>query len=276
MFFKNEMLWILVLLLVITVAVFYSFLYFLNEKKTKKETKSEEKKYFRFRGSFWLKIRRFKLSKKIDSFLRETGYFHTTEIYILIHLFLLLSYVFALIFQYRAISNISLLLVVAVNVSLYFKTLKRKNKIRHDLANIQDLMYFQSKIGTNEAVILTNASKIASDPLKEYLEVLSTAPKVKYKIEETLEEFRNISNIPELQTFSFILEQRQLTGRSDEGYLALAKSMKRSKRLKRKMERERKRMRLVLFSLALFVTYVLMISIPLFVEISKNLEIIFR
>ncbi|MBN4062904.1 hypothetical protein JYU21_01800 [Alkaliphilus sp. AH-315-G20] len=85
-----------------------------------------------------------------------------------------------------------------------------------------------------------------------------------------------ISSIPELQTFSFILEQRQLTGRSDEGYLALAKSMKRSKRLKRKMDGERKRMRLIVFSVALFATYVLMISIPLFFEISRNLEIIFR
>ncbi|MBN4062900.1 hypothetical protein JYT99_00545 [bacterium AH-315-E09] len=150
MFLQNEMLWFFVLLLIIAVAVFYSSLYSLNGKKSKKETRSKEKKYFRFRGSFWLKIRKFRLSKKIDSFLRETGYFHTTfEIYILIHLFLIISYVFALLFRYKIISNIALMLVVAVNVSLYFKMKRRQNKIRHDLANIQDLMYFQSKIGTN-------------------------------------------------------------------------------------------------------------------------------
>ena len=149
MFLQNEILWFFVLLLIIAVAVFYSSLYSLNGKKTKKETRSKEKKYFRFRGSFWLEIRKFRLSKKIDSFLQETGYFHTTEIYILIHLFLIISYVFALLFRYKVISNIALMLVVAVNVFLNSKMKRRQNKIRHDLANIQDLMYFQSKIGTN-------------------------------------------------------------------------------------------------------------------------------
>ena len=204
MFWENETLWAFILLLSIAVAVFCISLYFLNAKKVKKEVESKEKNYFRFKGSVWSKIRKFRLSKNIDNFLRETGYFYTTEIYIVIHLFLIISYIFAMIFRYKTISTIVLLLIGAVNVLLYFKMQRRKNKIRHDLANIQDLMYFQSKIGTNEAVILTNASKIANEPLKEYLAVLSTAPKVKYKIEETLEKFRNISSLPELQTFSLI------------------------------------------------------------------------
>lgn len=235
----------------------------------------------------YYKKRRFKLNynkgwyKSLDSYLKESGYIFTPEIFIFIHL-LVLSLIFygigKLGFEQasRSIIPILLIILILINMLIGKKVRDRKNRIRLELCNIQDVIYFQNKIGTSEDVILTYAAKIAKDPLKEPLEYLATAPKVKKNIDNALEDLRNVSNVVELQSFSFILQQKQKTGESLENHKAQSLMMKRSKRLRRKIERQYKRTKLIIASFMLFGCYVLLLTVPLLVEMMRSLDLMFR
>jgi len=235
----------------------------------------------------YYKKRRFKLNynkgwyKSLDSYLKESGYIFTPEIFIFIHL-LVLSLIFygigKLGFEQASRSIIPILsfILILINMLIAKKVRDRKNRIRLELCNIQDVIYFQNKIGTPEDVILTHAAKIAKHPLKEPLEYLATAPKVKKNIDEALEYLRNVSNVVELQSFSFILQQKQKTGKSIENHKAQAMMMKRNKRLRRKIERQYKRTKLIIASFMLFGCYVLLLTVPLIVEMMRSLDLMFR
>lgn len=252
------------------------FFYF---KTKSKESKKIRRGYFRS-TKFKLNYNK-KLYKSLDNYLKESGYLFTPDFFILVHLLVLILVVYSIIklgFQQASKSIIPILsiMLILINLLISKKGKDRKNKIRLELCNIQDVMYFQNKIGTSEDVILTYASKIAKPPLKEPLEYLATAPKVKGSMEEALEDLRKISNVVELQSFSFILQQRQKTGSAIENHKAQSQMMKRNKRLRRKIQRQYKRTKLLVASLMLFGCYVLLLTVPLLVEAMRSLSLMFR
>jgi tight adherence protein C len=266
----------LLILVLVWLGLILIFFYF---KTRTKHGKNISKNYY--------KDRKFKLNdekpwiKILDDYLKEAGYVFTVESFILIHLisFILMLYGVNKLGFHRAsrsIIPIMLILIVLINMLIRKKAKDRKNRIRLELCNIQDVMYFQNKIGTPEDVTLTYASRIAQEPLKEPLEYLATAPKVKKSIENALEELRSVSSVAELQSFSFILQQRQETGSSIENHKAQAQMMKRNKRLRKKITRQYKRTKLVIASLMLFVCYVLLLTVPLFIEMMRSLDLMFR
>lgn len=273
---KFKILSIIILLTLIWFSLILVFFYF----KTKyKEEKSKSRNYY---GN-----RKFKLNydkrwyKSLDNYLKESGYILTPESFILIHslVVILIGYsILKLGFEKssRSIIPVLSIILILVNVLIGKKVKDRKNRIRLELCNIQDVMYFQNKIGTSEDVILTYASKIVKAPLKEPLEYLATAPKVRKNIDDALEELRNVSNVVELQSFSFTLQQRQETGSSLENHKAQSQMMKRNKRLRRKVQRQYKRTKLVVASLMLFSCYVLLLTVPLLVEAMRSLNLMFR
>lgn len=252
------------------------FFYFITKSK---KVKTKNKEYYR--------SRRFKLDintkwyKALDNHLKEAGYILIPEIFILVHVLaivLIIYSIFQLGFEQASrsiIPAISTFLII-INMLIGKKVKDRKNTIRLELCNIQDVLYFQNRIGTSEDVILTYASKIAKPPLKEPLEYLATAPKVKKNIETALEDLRKLSNLVELQSFSFILQQRQETGKTIENHKAQSQMMKRNKRLRRKIQRQYKRTKLVIASLMLFTCYVMLLTVPLFVEVMRSLGMMFR
>lgn len=273
---KFKILSIIILLTLIWFSLILVFFYF----KTKyKEEKSKSRNYY---GN-----RKFKLNydkrwyKSLDNYLKESGYILTPESFIVIHslVVILIGYsILKLGFEKssRSIIPVLSIILILVNILIGKKVKDRKNRIRLELCNIQDVMYFQNKIGTSEDVILTYASKIANIPLKEPLEYLATAPKVRRNIEDALENLRQVSNIVELQSFSFILEQRQETGSALENHKAQSQMMKRNKRLRRKVQRQYKRNKLVVASFMLFSCYILLITVPLLVEAMRSLNLMFR
>lgn len=269
----------LLIILTLTLIWFGLLLVFFYFKTRSKDDKKRSRNYYR--------NRRFKLNydkrwyTSLDNYLKESGYMLTPESFILTHslVVILIGYsVLKLGLEQSLNSTIPVLSIILILVnSLISKKVKdRKNRIRLELCNIQDVMYFQNKIGTAEDVILTYASKIAKAPLKEPLEYLATAPKVKKTVENALENLREVSNVVELQSFSFILQQKQETGSAVESYKAQSQMMKRNKRLRRKIQRQYKRTKLVVASLMLFGCYVLLLTVPLLVEAMRSLDLMFR
>lgn len=252
------------------------FFYFITKSK---EAKTRNKEYYHSRR-FKLNINK-KWYRALENYLKEAGYILIPETFIIVHLLaivLIIYSTFQLGFERASRSVIPALFAILflINMLIGQKAKERKDKIRLELCNIQDVMYFQNRIGTSEDVILTYASKIAKSPLKEPLEYLATAPKVKKTIETALEDLRQVSNVVELQSFSFILEQRQETGKTVENHKAQSQMMKRNKRLRRRIQRQYKRTKLVIASLMLFTCYVMLLTVPLFVEVIRSLDLMFR
>lgn len=248
-------------------------------KTESKEDKKLGKNYFRSKR-FKLKYNK-KIYKSLDNHLKESGYIFTPDFFIFIHLLVIALIIYSVTklgVQQASKSIIPILgiMLILINLLISKKIKDRKNRIRLELCNIQDVMYFQNKIGTSEDVILTYASKIANDPLKDPLEYLATAPKLRKSMEGALEDLRKVSNVVELQSFSFILQQRQKTGSAIENHKAQSQMMKRNKRLRRKIQRQYKRTKLLVASLMLFGCYVLLLTVPLLVEAMRSLSLMFR
>lgn len=264
------------ILLLIWLGSILMFFYF---KTRSKEQKKVVKKYYRnksfktYTKNSWY--------KSMDNYLKESGYFLIPETYIFIHALVIVIIIYGIVkigFQQvsRGLIPIFFISISVLNLLINKRVKDRRNRIRLELCNIQDVMYFQNKIGTSEDVILTYASKIARPPLKGPLEYLATAPKVKKSIEDALENLRNVSNVVELQSFSFILQQRKETGSAVENHKAQALMMKRNKRLRRKINRQYKRTKLIVASFLLFVCYALLLTIPLMLEVVRSLDLLFR
>lgn len=269
------------LLILLTLAlIWFGLLLVLFYFKTKsKYNKDITRKYFL--------SRRFKLNYdkgwfiSLDNYLKESGYIFTPEVFMIIHLLVGIIMGYSILKlgirqSSRSIIPVLSIILILINLLTGKKVKDRKNRIRLELCNIQDVMYFQNKIGTAEDVILTYASKIAKDPLREPLEFLATAPKVKKTVENALEDLRRVSNVVELQSFSFILQQRQETGSAVENHKAQSQMMKRNKRLRRKIERQYKRTKLLVASFMLFGCYILLLTVPLLVEAMRSLDLMFR
>ncbi|ABW19445.1 hypothetical protein [Alkaliphilus oremlandii] len=270
-----------VFMVLITFGLLLVFFYF---KTRPKDQRSMDRAYYKSRK---IKLKKIKLNSEgklyrhMDNYLKESGYMLYVESYIFLHLLVLLIILYGLLQLgfYEASQGLipAMLIIVAVlNAAIIKKAKDRKNKIRLELCNIQDVMYFQNKIGTSEDIILTYAAEIAKDPLKEPLEYLAAAPKIKKSVEDSLENLRKVSDVVELQSFSFILQQRQETGSVAENHKAQSQMMKRNKRLRRKIKRQYKRTKLIVASLMLFTCYILLLTVPLFAEALRSLNLMFR
>ena len=274
---------ICIFITVILVSLSLLLVFFYYKTKPKK-THDMNKKYYKDRKKVFsrLKINTDSTQYKfLDNYLNESGYIFTPISYLFLHSIALLVILYSILSlgfdkASKMIIPVILMIIGLINMVIYKKSSDRKNKIRLELCNIQDVMYFQNKIGTSEDITLTYAAKIANEPLKEPLEYLAIAPKVKKSVDNALEELRSVSNIVELQSFSFILQQKKETGNVLDNYKAQAQMMKRSKRLRRKINRQYKRTKLVIASLMLFGCYVLLLTVPLITEALRSLDLMLR
>lgn len=217
--------------------------------------------------------------------MKEAGYPIKTEFFILILVILIAVAFYSSLESLmlgdigRAIGNLFRLLlftIVPLNLYLGGKVRARQNKIRLQLCNVQDIMYFQTKIGTPDDVILTYAAKAVASPLREALQYIANAPKVKKSLEKALEGLRNLSSITEIQAFSFALAQKHEMGVSEQNFKAQANLLKRSKRLRKKIIRQYKRTKLMIAAVLLFFCYILLAAVPIIQEVFRNLDIMFR
>ena len=206
---------ICIFITVILVSLSLLLVFFYYKTKPKK-THDMNKKYYKDRKKVFsrLKINTDSTQYKfLDNYLNESGYILTPISYLFLHSIALLVALYSILSlgfdkASKMIIPVILMIIGLINMVIYKKSSDRKNKIRLELCNIQDVMYFQNKIGTSEDITLTYAAKIANEPLKEPLEYLAIAPKVKKSVDNALEELRSVSNIVELQSFSFILQQK--------------------------------------------------------------------
>ncbi len=249
------------------------------------KVENKEINFYKEKGNFFKRYLKDSWYEKIDDYLKKSGYFISTEVYIFIHsavLILIIYGIFTIWLEegfavfFSSAFRIIILCIIPINIFVRSKIKQRTNEIKLELCNIQDFMYFQRKIGTEEDKILVGAARISKGILREPLQDIANAPKVKKKMEEALARLRDISNIIELQSFSFILEQNQYTGASEENHKAQANMLKRNKRMRRRILRQYKRSKLTLAALLLFGCYTLLIVVPLMQEMIRNIDLMFR
>lgn len=256
---------------------------FLILTKDKKGDRSKDKDYYKEREGGIKKYFKGSIYDKADSFIKETGYMMSTEKYIVVHILLialiLISLLQGIILKsskaYGAAARI-ILLTLILNYIIFLFTKKYREKLLIELSKIQGIMYFQSKIGVPEDIVLVNASYVAKEPLKRPLEKLASAYRFKKDIEKELNEFRKISKLTELQTFSFILEQKRYSGKSEESHRAQSNMLKRNRRLRKKFERHGKRTKLVFASVLLFGCYIMLTAGPMIRNVIRSWNLMFR
>ncbi|KAB3535635.1 hypothetical protein F8154_05755 [Alkaliphilus pronyensis] len=266
--------------ILIAIAFFQLTLYFLTREKHRLENS-----YYSKKGRYINRLIKDSWYNTVDGYMKEAGYYISTEVFIIFNLIIIGTALYTIIEKlmtgdlYGIITNLIrlfLFTVVPLNILIYRKISQRRNKIRLQLCNIQDIMYFQSKIGTPEDVILAYTARVAKHPLQEPLQYIANAPKVRKSFEEDLENLRSLSKITELQAFSFALAQRYEMGISEKSFKAQSNILKRSKRLRKKIIRQHKRTKLVMAACLLFACYVLLVSVPLVKEVLDSLNLIFR
>ncbi len=206
----------------------------------------------------------------MNKVLKEAGYPGgiTIETYVFIVIISSIALLYTLIVMGPAKTLIlSIIAFIPIHTYIFISYKERKNKIRIALCDIQDIIYFQSKIGTPIDVILANSAKIAKDPLKIPLEKVSTCFKLTRDLDKALDILKDASSIMEIQAFSYILKQKEQTGFAEQNHKAQAVMMKRNKRLKKRLDRELKRNKLLLAAVLLFACYLFMVAGPIFKEI---------
>lgn len=217
--------------------------------------------------------------RKIDGLLKEAGYPFGIGIgaYAVMLSLACLAAVF-LSLRTGGGQGIRLLVIAlgGLHVPLYCKARERRQKLQLQLCGIQDIMYFQSSIGTPLDAILAYAAKASDEPLKTPLYSLAERYRISGDMGKCLEDFRKTSGLLELQAFTFILEQREKTGFSAENHRAQASMLKRSKRMRRRLMRSYKRAKLMVASVLMFGCYVLFVTVPIIKVIANSLDLIFR
>lgn len=246
--------------------------------RERKEEKNKDRVYFikkrhirMLMGTSWY--------NRIDQYLREGNYPYgfTPESFVFLHI---LSMATGFILWLRSGNStgikIMMLMPIYLNIMVFHKRKRVKERFQMELCNIQDIIYFQSKIDTPQDVILAYAAKAASEPLKTPLSNFAEKFMLNKDINKALEEFRQTSRLMEFQAFTFIIEQRQSTGFSDENHKAQSTMLKRSKRMKRRIDREYKRTKLIIAAVMLFACYIAFVSVPLLNSVLKSIDTIFR
>lgn len=265
----------------LSLSFFLIVLSYLTKEKTKT---SRSKNYYKDKGRYLRRIIKDSWYEIADNYMKEAGYFISTEFFILINLIViaisiyisLKSIMMGDLKQLTSILRIVIIILLPFNLIISKMSKKRQDKIRLELCNIQDMMYFQSKIGTPDDVVLTYAAHAAKEPLKEPLQYIANAPKVKKGYEESLKRLSDLSSITELQSFCFALAQKQEVGISEKSFKTQSNLLKRNKRIRRKILRQQKRTKLIVSAFLLFICYVLLVSVPIIQEVIANLDLIFR
>lgn len=200
--------------------------------------------------------------------IKEYAFFITTAVIVVVFMLLTSGVQRALLILLIALLPLHLLIYKCLNDA--------RNKVRMSLCDIQDIFYFQSKIGTPTDVIFANASRLAKEPLKTSFEEATSKYKLTRDIEKALDTLTTRFSLIELKAFSIILKQKEETGYSEENHKAQLAMMKRNKRLKKRLERQAKRRNLVIAALLLFGCYSAMIAVPILKEVFNNVETILR
>lgn len=237
--------------------------------------KNKDKEYFTSQKKLLKSFTRYRIFNQISNFLKEANYpFHITfELYIFFMILCFIFFVYIYITEtLKQAMMFAFIILAPFHILLYQKYKERRNNIRISLCDIQDIVYMQSKIGTQTDVILANAARLASEPLKTPLEKVASSYKITRDLDKSLDILLDTSNIMELQAFTFILKQKENTGFSSDNHKAQSIMLKRNKRLRRRLEREIRRNKLLVAGILLFACYTSMLIVPIIKETIINIK----
>lgn len=245
---------------------------------TYEQSKTKDAKYFKGRRLV-SSLLDTGIAVRIEKNLREAGHPFgiSVEGYLFLHILLLTAGLIIVLFSgYTQGIKLLLLGIVPLNLYLHFQKKQHRGRIQLELCRIQDVVYFQSSIGTPQDIILAYAAKVAGEPLKTPLSILAEKYRLNKDLGKALEEFRQASDLMDFQAFTFILEQRERTGFSQENHQVQAAMLKRSKRMQRSIEREYKRFKLIIAAILVFACYILFAAVPLLKTVLNNINIVLR
>lgn len=267
----------IILSIITTFAALFSAVFFMLTKQKKKKKVKQE--YQKKRRDLLGKLLRLKFLKKMDKVLKEAGnpLSLTIERYVFalitlmaVALYLGLRESVVNVFKIYAIS------FLALNSIIYLELRDRREKIKAAFCDVQEIIYFQSMIGTSTEEILAQAAKVAKEPLKSPLLEAASTFRLTRNIDEALKILVNFTEIMEIRAFYYILKQKEETGFSEENHKAQLTMLKRTKLTKRKIDRNLKRTKLILSSLMLFACYTALVAGPLLLEVRNSIDLLFR
>lgn len=274
------------IILIFLIALFISLaLIFITLSLLSRVKNASVNDYYNERGRFLRQLIKGSWYEQSEKYLKEAGNPLSTEFFLLVHILVMVVGLYTILEGLvtgelsSSITNLARLILftlVPLHLIINRRIRHRQNLIRLELCNIQDVLYFQTKIGTPDDVTLTYAARVAKAPIREPLQYIANAPKVKKSYEEALEHFRGISKITEIQAFSFALAQKQEMGITEKSFKAQSNLLKRNKRIRRRIIRQYKRTKLLMAAVLLFICYILMVSVPLVQEVLASLDVIFR
>lgn len=267
----------LVLIPVFLASSFFAYVMYRLTKR-KKEEMNKDRVYF-VKKRYLQNMLKQSWFNRLDKYLKDGDYPYaiTSEIYILLHLATFIVAVFLWIKTGNTLSiKIMILAPIYINLLIHYKRKHRRNQFQLELCNIQDIVYFQSKIGTPDDVIFAYAAKESKEPLKMPLSNFADKFRLNKNLNKALEEFRKASNSMEFQAFTFIIEQKQKTGYSEENHHAQATMLKRSKRMRRKINREAKRVKLIVAAFLMFSCYMAFASVPLLMSVARKIDLLLK
>lgn len=262
------------MVLALTAALIAIAFFVLTKRKKEKKSRSFGLQYIR-------QLQRFSWVKKLDAYLKGNGkpLGMSGDLLIAFHILFLAIGSIQLMNRQFSTLRLTVMFILLLDALVILQAGKHKKQLAIELCNIQDIVYYQSKINTPQDVILAYAVQHCNEPLKTPLNELLN--KYKYMggekdLPRIYEEFRSTSNLMELQSFGFTLEQKEISGFSEQNHKAQAVMLKRAKRLRRKVGRQSKRFKLIIASVLLFICYVGFIIIPIGKELMNKLNLIFN
>lgn len=270
---------ILLMLFLLSVAIFLATFAFIMYLLTRKQ-KEQKSKIKLVKAKYLEKLGKLSITSRINEYLNKGGSPNgvTGETLILLHIaaFVLMS--IQLINGQSRSMCMSALVILLVDAAVISAVQSHKTKIITELCNIQDIFYFQSKINTPQDIIIAYAARHCNEPLKTPMENLLANYKYRSgkNITDIFDEFRKTSDAMELQSFSFILEQKEINGFSEDNHEAQSIMLKRAKRIRRRSIRQNKRLKLVIASVLLFICYAGFITLPIMKQLLSKWSIIMR
>lgn len=260
-----------ILLLFFAITLFFLFFAFKAKEKEEVKKKDKSKVYFEKQRKIMIeRITGINIFRMIQRFLKDAGnpYGITFELYIFCMFFLTIAEIYVLLdMGLEKMLILGFIFTVPPHIMIFKSYQMKKDMIRIALCDVQDIIYFQDRIGTNTAVILASAAKFAKDPLKIALEKTASCYKVTRNLDKALDIMLEASSLMEVQAFAFNFKQKEESGFSEDNHKAQGIMMKRNKRLRRKIERSMKRTKLVIAAVLLFACYTFMIVVPILKEV---------
>lgn len=254
----------------ISINLIFIIVFILIKKNKRKEHKITKESYNFTRNNF------------IENYLKESGisydFFIILNI-ILVGLFMSSFIVNFVNFQFaNSMQKIWLMLlcIILMNIYIYAQKMKFRKELLKDLINTHHVMYWQSRINTEDEKSITYASQKLKSPLKQELIELAGCYRLRRDVLLKLKKIRELSNLEELQLFTHMLEQKFKTGMTEDYHKLSLNMLKRLRTKEHEIKKMKTKNEIIVYTIILSGLFTIIIAGPILLSAFSGFENIIR